>query len=541
MHFDLLIIGTGAGGGTLAHALADTGLNIGIIERGGFLPRESENWDPAAVNTRGRYQAGETWYDKHDQPFKPYTHYWVGGNTKVYGAALLRMRRDDFGEVRHYGGVSPAWPVGYDEFEPYYTRAEQMYSVHGRRGADPHDPPASGPYPFEPLEMEPRMQALAEDLRALGQRPFPCPLGVRLPRDRTPYRLGRFDGYPDPTEVKADSHVTAINPALSHANVTLLHDCRARRLVTDAGGGAVRGVVVSMACADCGVGAHEHEELITADVIVVSCGAVNSAALLLASASDRHPCGLANSSGLVGRHYMCHNNGLFIAYTPDAPNPSSFGKAFGLSDFYRRAPDSPLPLGLIQLMGRMDVDSLAGLAERQMPDVAAATIAASCIDFFITAEDLPDPGNRVELREDGSIRLVYTENNLEAFTRLENKLKQLMLAVERRHGRRPPRFLTAKLGISGTSHQCGTLRFGPRPETSVLDLHCKAHDLDNLYVVDSSFFPSSSAVNPSLTIMANALRVAEHLKARLRLTSRAAAAEAVETPRIKPDARRVVC
>jgi choline dehydrogenase-like flavoprotein len=455
MHFDLLIIGTGAGGGTLAHAMAATGLNIGIIERGGFLPRERENWDPVAVNTRGRYQADETWLDKHDQPFKPYTHYWVGGNTKVYGAALLRMRRDDFDQVRHFGGVSPAWPIGYDDFEPYYTRAEQLYSVHGRRGADPHEPPSTAAYPFPPLEHEPRMRELYDDLKQLGTRPFPCPLGVRLPAGPTPYRLGLFDGYPDPTQVKADAHVVAIEPALAHRNVTLLHDCRADRLLTDASGRTVTGVIVKMTCSDCGPAAHEHEETITADVIVVACGAINSAALLLRSASAAHPRGLANSSGLVGRHYMCHNNGLFIAYTPEAPNPSAFGKSFGISDFYRGSADAPLPLGLIQQMGRMDADSLAGLAQKQLPDVDIGHLAAHCLDFFITAEDLPDPDNRVELAADGRIRVVYTENNLEAYTRLESNLKQLVAAVERRRGE-------ARLHASATPGW-RPLRHGPLP------------------------------------------------------------------------------
>lgn len=510
MHFDIIIIGTGAGGGTLAHRLAPSGLKIGLLERGGFLPREKENWDPVAVNTQGRYQSHETWYDKHDKPFSPYTHYWVGGNTKVYGAALLRMREHDFGEVRHYGGCSPAWPIGYGELEHYYLQAERMYSVHGRRGEDPHEPEASGPYPFPPLEHEPRMAELFGDLRALGHRPFPCPLGVRLPQDHArpgtaPYQLGNFDGYPDVTEVKADAHVTAVAPALAHENVTLITDCRALKLLTDASGREVAGVLVS--CGACG----HAEQTFTADVVVVACGAINSAALLLRSAGERHPRGLANSSGLVGRNYMCHNNGLFIAYTPDAPNPSVFQKTFGLTDFYRSAPESPLPLGTIQLMGRMDLNSLAGLSRQQIPDVPPERIASHCIDFFLTAEDLPDRDNRVELRGDGAIRLVYTENNLEAYTRLESKLKNILAAVERRSGRAAPRFLTAKLGISGVSHQSGTLRFGRDPRQSVLDVNCRAHDMDNLYVVDASFFPSASAVNPSLTIMANALRVGDHL------------------------------
>lgn len=511
MHYDILIIGTGAGGATLAHTLAPSRLRIGILERGGFLPRESENWDPLTVNVRGRYQSGETWFDRHDRPFSPYTHYWVGGNTKVYGSALLRLREDDFGEVRHYGGLSPAWPLSYEDLEPYYTRAERLYCVHGRRGAPgeyPHEPRACEPYPFDPVEHEPRIRELEEDLRALGCRPTPCPLGLRLPSrgpGDAPYRLGRFDGYPDPTEVKADAHVSALRPALEHPNVTLLDGCRALRLITDSGGREVRGAVVR--CGSCG----DEEMTITADVVVVSCGAINSAALLLASANAAHPRGLANSSGLVGRNYMCHNNGLVIAYTPDAPNASVFQKTLGLLDFYRGAPDSPLPLGTIQLMGRMDPHTLGSMAREQIPDVPAERIAERCVDFFITAEDLPEASNRVELRDDGAIRLVHIPNNLEAYARLEAKLKRLVAAVERRRGRSEPRFLTARLGISGVSHQCGTLRFGTDPRSSVLDVHCRAHDLANLYVVDSSFFPSSGAVNPSLTIMANAIRVGEHL------------------------------
>ncbi len=507
--FDVIIIGTGAGGGTLAHRLAPSGTRILLIERGGFLPRERENWDPVAVFRDGRYQAKEKWYDKFDQPFSPYTHYWVGGNTKVYGAALLRMRESDFGTVRHYGGTSPAWPMSYRDLEPYYSQAEEMYSVHGRRGVDPHDPPATKPYPDPPLPHEPYIQELYDDLKSAGHHPFPLPIGVRLSNHKAPqaaYRLSNFDGFPDLTEVKADSHVVAVQPALARPNVSIVTDGLVERLLTGPSGREVTGVVVNH---------NGSSETYRAHLVVVACGAINSAALMLRSANDSHPDGLANRTGLVGRNYMCHNNGLFIAVF-DRPNPSQFQKTFGLTDFYRGADDSDLPLGTIQLMGKLDHDSLKSLAIEKLPNVPVEDVAGRSVDFFLTAEDLPDLDNRIALRPDGSIRVSYTENNLDAYERLREKLVAVLEAIDRKRGGRGGVYLHAKLGVSGVSHQNGTMRFGADPRTSVLDVNCRAHDLDNLYVVDSSFFVSSSAVNPSLTIMANALRVGDHLLSRLK-------------------------
>jgi choline dehydrogenase-like flavoprotein len=518
MQYDIIIIGTGAGGGTIAPQLSASGKRVLILERGGFLPRERENWDTKAVFEEKRYLAKETWYDKNDQPFEPYTHYWVGGNTKLYGAALLRMREFDFAEVRHFGGVSPAWPITYDDLEPYYCRAERMYHVHGERGLDPHDPPSSEPYQQKPLAGEPRMQELFDDLTALGYRPFPIPLGVRLDAsDRTeaPYMPSTFDGYPDLTEVKSDSHVIGIKPALARANVTLLTRAYVERLNTDRTGGSVAEVVVQ----------RDGERLVfRGDMVVLACGAINSAALLLRSADSKHPRGLANSSDQVGRNYMTHQNGCFIAVM-ETPNPSPFQKHFGLTDFYRKADDSPFPLGLIQLMGKPDAGTLRWLRGDKLPGVSMDDIQRRTIDFFLTSEDLPDPNNRISLREDGSIRVSYTHNNIEAYERLQAKLEHMMTEAERRHGRGRPEFLASRLGVSGVSHQNGTLRFGHDAKSSVLDINCKAHDLDNLYVVDGSFFPSSGAVNPSLTIMANALRVGDHLLERLGVDGRQSIAQ----------------
>lgn len=511
--YDVIIIGTGAGGGTLAHELAQTGKSILILERGEYIPKEVENWDPHEVYTKGRYRPNESWYDKEGNPFSPFTHYCVGGNTKVYGAALLRLRESDFGEVRHYGGVSPEWPLKYEDFEPYYTKVEQLYSVHGTRGIDPTEPRSSMPFPFPAMSPEPGMKLLYEQLQELGYRPAPIPLGIRLPRDqRKPSDAAvpsLFDGYPDPTEAKADAHVIGIKPAVARDNVTLLTGMRAVKLLTDASGKKVTTVVAD----------HYGEEVrFEGDIVAVSCGAINSAALLLHSANDRHPDGLANSSGLVGRNLMLHNNGTVVAVT-EKPIDAIFQKYFMLSEFYHNAPDSELPLGTIQLMGKTDPDTLRGELEEILgkdAEIDLAHYARHSVDFFITAEDLPHCANRVALRPDGAIQLIYHPNNLEAYQRLQKKLIHIMDEVGRRYGySKKMQYVGFKLGISGVSHQTGACRFGEDPATSVLDLNCKAHDLDNLYVVDTSFFPSSGAVNPSLTAMANALRVGDHLIERM--------------------------
>lgn len=507
--YDIIIIGTGAGGGTIAAALAPTGKNILILERGDFLPREKENWDPMAV-AQGRYKTTELWSDRNGNPVSPYQHYWVGGNTKMYGGALLRLRKTDFVARPHFDGISPEWPLTYEAFEPWYSKAESMYAVHGARGIDPTEPPASADYPYPALPFEPRMQEVAGAIRKQGFHPSPIPLAIRLPEDRGERQadllhMELYDGYPDPTGAKADSHVVGIQAALQYPNVTLLRNRKALKVETNDTGNRATGVVVD----------HQGvEESWQADLIVVACGAINSAALLLRSANERHPDGLANGSGLVGRNLMIHNNGIVLAYSA-TPNPSKFQKAILIADFYNGAADSPYPLGSIQNMGKADplllADAVGDDLGKDQKD--ADHYAGHIIDFFITAEDLPSPDNRVTLDPDGNIKLIYTQNNLEAYNRLREKLIAMMDRVADSEGAGgTTRYYGFKLGMGGVSHQTGTCRFGPDPKTSVLDLNCKAHDLDNLYVVDTSFFPSSGAVNPSLTAMANALRVADHLK-----------------------------
>jgi len=518
MHYDIAIIGTGAGGGTLLHALAGRGKRILVLERGDYVPREKANWSTRAVNLEGRYQTKEVWRDREGQPLHPHTNYYVGGNTKFYGAALFRLRREDFGEVKHWGGVSPAWPIGYEDMEPYYTAAERLYHVHGERGVDPTDPPASAAYPHPAVSHEPRLQQLHDDWARLGLRPFHVPLGIMLdernPRASRCIRCETCDGHPCLVGAKSDAQVVAVDPALADPNVTLLTNAYVAKLETSASGREVTRLVVKRGDA---IKTH------SADVVVVSAGAINSAALLLRSVSDRHPRGLANGSDMVGRHYMGHVNSVLMAISR-CPNPTVFQKTLGLNDFYFGSPEWEYPMGHISFVGKLDADTLRGGAPAIAPGWSLDLMAKHSMDFWLTSEDLPDPDNRVTLDREGNIVLAYRPNNESAHHRLTAKLEQLMKQQRRCgvHGHECHEglfsrnlFLGQRIPLAGVAHQNGTARFGRDPRESVLDVNCRAHEVDNLYVVDASFFPSSAAVNPALTIMANALRVANHLKDRL--------------------------
>ncbi len=516
--YDIIIIGTGAGGGTLLHALAPTGKRILVLERGGFVPRELANWDTKAVNLDARYNTTEVWRDKDGQPLHPHTNYFVGGNTKFYGAALFRLRREDFGEIKHWGGVSPVWPIAYEELEPYYLAAERLYHVHGERGADPTEPPASGPYAYPAVSHEPRIQQLHDDWARLGHTPFHVPLGIMLDEGqswKSPcIRCATCDGHPCLVNAKSDADVVCVKPALEYSNVTLLTNALVTRLDTNASGREVTTVRVARDGA---------METYSGAIVVVSAGAINSAALLLRSANDRHPRGLANGSDVVGRHYMGHVNSVLMALSK-CPNPTVFQKTLALNDFYFGSEDWEYPMGHISFVGKLDGQTLKAGAPAIAPGWTLDLMAKHSLDFWLTSEDLPDPENRVTLDRQGNIVLAYTPNNEEGHRRLIEKLKGLMKQQTRCgvHGHECHEgifarslYLGQRIPLAGVAHQNGTVRFGKDPKSSALDISCRAHEVDNLYVVDGSFFPSSAAVNPALTIMANALRVADLLKGRL--------------------------
>ena len=516
-HYDVIIIGTGAGGGTLAYKLAPSGKRILLLERGDYVRREKENWSSRAINLEARYNTKELWRDKKNEELHPHTNYYVGGNTKFYGAALFRLRKEDLGEIRHSGGVSPAWPINYEDLEPYYAEAERVYNVHGRRGEDPTEPPAAGPYPYPAVSHEPRIAALSDHFAVQGLKPFHVPLGIMLneqdPNKSRCIRCNTCDGFPCLVHAKSDAQVCCVDPALQHANVTLLTGALVRRLETSSSGRDVSGVVVER---------NGEADTFSGDIVVVSGGAINSAALLLRSTNDRHPRGLANGSDVVGRHYMGHINSVVMALSL-CPNPTVFQKTLGVNDFYLGSPDWPYPMGHISFVGKLDLDALRAGAPAIAPGFTLEMMAKHSLDFWLTSEDLPDANNRVTLNRQGEIVLSYTPNNEEGHERLKAKLHQVMKKQQCSihntdcHQGLFSRnlYVGQKIPLAGVAHQNGTIRFGNDPRMSALDPNCKAHELDNLYVVDGSFFPSSGAVNPALTIMANALRVGDHLLERL--------------------------
>jgi choline dehydrogenase-like flavoprotein len=506
-HYDIIIIGTGAGGGTLAHHLAPSGKKILILERGTFLPREKANWNPIEVTKKDRYFNAETWQDKQANDLQPAAGYWVGGNTKFYGGALFRAKEREFETILHKGGISPAWCLKYADFEPYYTQAEQLYHVHGKRGLDPTEAWTTADYTFSAITHEPRIQEVSNDLRASGLHPFYLPMAIKLNAAQQflseCIRCETCDGYPCLLHAKADAEVMTVLPAIAYPNITLLTEARVLKLHTSPSGREITGVETEVA---------GEVKLFSSDIVVTSCGAINSAVLLLRSSNDKHPNGLANSSGQVGRNFMKHNCGVVIGITAKE-NPTVFEKTLGINDFYWGEPDFPYPMGQVQLSGKVNRDMFANQVPIEIDDdISPEHAARHSVDWWLMAEDLPDPNNRVCLKGD-KISLEYTDNNMESFDRLVHRWIGVLKSLDPDPN---SRFYTTNFPLRWVAHQCGTCRFGTDPTTSVLDPNCRTHDLDNLYVVDGSFFPSNLGSNPTLTIVANALRVGDVLLDRLR-------------------------
>ena len=392
--YDVIIVGSGAGGGTLAHRLAPSGKRVLILERGDWLPREPENWSATETFVKNRYVSKDTWYDKDGTAFQPQVHYFVGGATKFYGAALYRLREQDFGELRHYDGISPAWPISYNDMEPYYGQAEELYQVHGIRGEDPSDPPG-GPYPFPPVSHEPRIQKLFDDLTRAGLHPFHSPNGIMLDESNLPFskciRSATCDGFACLLHAKSDAEVIAVRPSITHENVTLVRNAEVVRLETDPSGRTITSVVANVDGA---------QQRFTGSIVVVSAGAVNSAKLLLSSTNDSHPNGLANGSDQVGRNYVFHNSRAFLAISLEK-NDTRFQKTLGLNDWYLGDDDFEYPMGNVQMVGKSSPPMYRGEKKiaKLAPEFTLKEMAEHAVDFWLSTEDLPVPGNRVTLRE----------------------------------------------------------------------------------------------------------------------------------------------
>ena len=583
--YDAIIIGTGAGGGPLALRLAEAGKRILILERGPFLPQEKLNWSTSAVFLSNRYHTRETWHDKDGKDLHPQQAYFVGGQTKVYGAALFRMRAEDFGVIHHKGGISPAWPISYADLEPFYTEAEELFHVHGDLGAappvpggygsswDPTEPFHSKPYPLPALTNEPRMAAIEADVRKLGVNTFPIPLGLKrneqVPLAAPCIRCDTCDGYPCLLHAKSDADVNCIRQILHLPNVTLMTNTRVLRLLTNPAGTAVTEVEVEHSGRQLHEPASETPEKgiarYAANLFCLAAGAVNSAVVLLASANSKHPTGLANGSDQVGRNFMFHQADAILALSLHE-NTDAYTKTWGTNDFYLRDPDSsfPFPLGQVQPIGSFHHEMMKAQAPPLTPGFVLETMKHRAVPWWLTTEDLPSPENRVTLENaspssykespeykksagggleaptpdassahpagdtdpdgadnqcglttiapPGRIRLSYTPNNLQAFKRLKDRwINILKQAGHAQTHMSLDAYFKQRIPLEGIGHQNGTCRMGADPATSVLGPQCKAHQLDNLYLVDASCFVSASAVNPSLTIVANSLRVARHI------------------------------
>ena len=422
-HYDVIIIGTGAGGGTLLNRIAPSGKRILVLERGPFLPREKENWDTKVAFNTTRYFGPEVWHDPNGGEVKAGMCYHVGGNTKLYGAALFRLRERDFERVQHIGGISPEWPIRYADWEPYYTEAEELYQVHGQSGLDPTEPPRRREFPYPAMSHEPRIQEVADHLASRGLKPCYTPLGIRI-NEAQKYlspciRCSTCDGYPCLVHAKSDAEVSAVRPVMDRENVTLLTEARVERLLTSASGRAITGVEVTLA---------GDRVTFTADVVVASCGAINSAALLLRSANAAHPQGLANSSGQVGRNLMKHLLGSIIGVSSFKANPTKFQKTLSLFDYYWGEPDFPFPMGQVQMLGKVSKAELEGNEALYAP-LDIGFVAGHSLDWWLTSEDLPDPANRITLDRDGGIVVGYTENNSASFDRLMARWTEVLKSI----------------------------------------------------------------------------------------------------------------
>ncbi|MDE3178001.1 MAG: GMC family oxidoreductase [Pseudomonadota bacterium] len=486
---DVLVVGSGVGGASFAAGLAPSGVKILILERGERLRDSADLRDARAIFQRGVFRPQEEWLDGAGSGFNPGNYYYVGGNSKLYGAVLIRYRARDFAPVAYAEGATPGWPFAYEELEPWYSRAEQLYQVRGALGCDATEPAHSQPYLFPPVPDEPAIAVARERMKRVGLHPFPLPLGVDLEawlaRARTPW-----DAYPDAGHGKMDAESCGLAAALAHDNVDLRTGVRVERLLLAPDGRRIAGV--EALCAG--------ERLtLSAKLVVLAAGAVNSAALLLQSGEG----GLANRSDAVGRHFMNHNATAMLAVDPRARNDSVYQKTLGINDFYLDDGKGGPPLGNIQLLGRVTAPILKANIPFA-PEWALAALSRHSVDWYAMSEDLPNPDSRVTVAG-GRIRLDWKRSNWSGHLALVAAFKQRLRAAGY------PLILTQPFDRRTPSHQCGTVRIGADPATAPLDPYCRAWDHPNLFVVDASYLPTSAAVNPSLTIAAQALRVADHV------------------------------
>ena len=501
---DVIIIGSGVGGGAVAHQLAGTGARILILERGDFLPNEPQNSDPDAVFAQARYRTTDEWQHADGRRFRPGQYYHVGGHTKFYGTAMFRFRDSDFREQSFAGGVSTGWPVTYDQLRPHYDKAERLFGVRGQAGADPTEPDRD-PYAHAAIPHEPVIADMAARLARLGMHPFPMPSAVDYGPGGACRRCGTCDAFACRWDAKGDADTRLIRPLLDHPDVTLWTGAKVTRLIAGDQDGRITGVELT----------HGNTPLrISAPLVVLSAGAINSALILLRSATQAMPQGLANRSGVVGRYLMNHHLTGLMGVRPLATNPTRFPKTLSVNDFYHGLPDDRDARGNVQMLGNISGPMIRSTYP-QIPRAMADWLGRHSVDWLCMSEDLPHHDSRVRLLPDDRVQIEYAPGGREGHDRFVRHIRSQL----RRAGF--PVVLRHSFGIEAPSHQCGTVRMGDDPATSALNHLCRAHDHRNLYVVDGGFMPSSAALNPALTIAAQALRVGDHLRGQWRLLAAA--------------------
>lgn len=494
---DVVIIGSGVGGSAVAHRLVGSGARVLMLERGDFLPNEPQNSDARAVFGEQRYKTRDIWFDARGAAFRPGQYYHVGGHTKFYGTAMFRFRESDFAATAIDGMTSPAWPIGYGDLAPFYAEAEQLYGVRGAAGIDPTEPPRDA-FPHAAIPHEPLIARLAEGLAAQGLRPFPMPSAVDYGPGGTCRRCDSCDAFACRFGAKGDAETRVLRPLLAQGDFRLERRTEVRRLILDDQG---RHVVAAEALRD------SVPIRVEAPVFVLSAGAINSALILLRSACDAAPAGVANRSGVVGRYLMNHHLTGLMGIHPLAVNDTRFPKTLAINDFYHGLPGDEGARGNMQMLGNIR-GAMIRPAYPALPGPLADWLGRHSVDVLAMSEDLPDRDSRVRLLPGDRVEVDYRPGGTAAHDRFVRHLR----GVLRRAGF--PLVLRHRFGIQAPSHQCGTVRMGHDPAQSALDGLCRAHDHPNLHVVDGGFLPSSAALNPALTIAAQALRVGAHLRAR---------------------------
>ena len=498
-HYDVIVIGSGAGGGTLAGQLAASGKAVLLLERGGAMPLADQNVADVDLFRKDRYHPGEQWFGTDGDPFSPQTIYALGGNTKIWGGVLQRMREREFSGLALQEGATPSWEISYSDLAPYYDRAETLYRVHGNAGADPTEPPRSAGYPQPPRPIEPFLEELRSALQRCGTQPFDLPLSWS-------------DSVADPT---GDAELFGVDPARAASTVQVRERARVRRLHVNPSGKEVRGVEAEID----GI-----TWLFSAHLVVLAAGAINSAEILLRSATEHHSRGLANGSDQVGRNLMKPQLTSIIQLAA-AANSGRYARSLGVNDYYWGDANVSFPLGSIQSGGGVLQDALfaesppvLSLVTKLLPNFGLEQLASRSVAWWAISAVRPDPHNRLTLRGN-HLQIHYLPNNREAHDRLVYRwidtLKQVEADPLCQVVKPAPTHPRGEAPLTVMGSVCGTCRMGSNPATSVVDLQGRCHELANLWIADASIFPSCPSVPIGLTVIANALRISEQVLAAL--------------------------